>query len=194
MGTFVWNPSNLLCTIGALPLLTLNLWTGQKNWESHYDPGPRTLPGVTKISKPTIKTMPVIGGFFWMTPETIDSLWHRSSLLLKKISVNYTTGKTPYEIVFDTKLQIPLSLEHGLYRNKRQLCCSEFCKNLPSHSFSENNVKNQLFDNILRQQLSNHSWNENAIWKGSILLLSKDVEKKQPDRMPTEIVSSWVNT
>ena len=64
-------------------------------------------------------------------------------------SVNYTTGKTPYEIVFGTKPQIPMSLKLGLYRNKHKLCCSEFCKNLPSHSHSENNLKNQLPGNLL---------------------------------------------
>ena len=49
-------------------------------------------------------------------------------------SVNYTTGKTPYEHVFGTKPQIPMSVKLGLYRNKHELCCSEFCKDLPSHS------------------------------------------------------------
>ena len=69
-------------------------------------------------------------------------------------SVNYTSGKTPYEIVFGTKPQIPMSLKLGLYRNKHKLCCSEFCKDLPSHSHSENSLKNQLLDNLLRPQLS----------------------------------------
>ena len=69
-------------------------------------------------------------------------------------SVNYTTGKTPYEIVFGTKPQIPMSLKPGLYRNKHKLCCSDFCKDLPSHSHSENNLKNRLLDNLLRPQLS----------------------------------------
>ena len=40
------------------------------------------------------------------------------------------------------------------YRNKQKFCCSEFCKDLPSHSHSENNLKNQLQDNLLRPQLS----------------------------------------
>ena len=48
-------------------------------------------------------------------------------------SVNYTTGKTSYEIVFGTKPQISMSLKLGLYRNKNKLCCSVFCKVLPSH-------------------------------------------------------------
>ena len=69
-------------------------------------------------------------------------------------SVNYTTGKTPYEIVFGTKPQILMSLKLGLYRNKHKLCCFDFCKDLPSHSHSENNLKNQLLDNFLRPQLS----------------------------------------
>ena len=69
-------------------------------------------------------------------------------------SVNYTTGKTPYEIVFGTKPQIPMSLNLGLYRNKHKLCCSNFCTDLPSHSHSENSLKNQLLNNLLQPQLS----------------------------------------
>ena len=108
-------------------------------------------------------------------------------------SVNCTTGKTPDEIVFGTKPQIPMSLKLGLYPNKHKLCCFEFSKKLPSHSHSENNLKNQLLDNLIDHNFHAHSWNENAISKGSILL-SKDVENKQLDRMPTEIDSSWDNT
>ena len=69
-------------------------------------------------------------------------------------SVNYTTGRKPYEIVFGTKPQTPMSLKLRLYRNKHNLCCSEFCKDLPSHSHSENGLKNQLLDNLLQPQLS----------------------------------------
>ena len=47
-----------------------------------------------------------------------------------------------------------MSLKLGLYRNKHKLCCSEFCKDLPSHSHSENSLKNQLLDNLHRPQLS----------------------------------------
>ena len=56
--------------------------------------------------------------------------------------------------VFGTQPQSPMSLKFGLYRNKHKLCCSEFCRDLPSHSHSENNLKNQLLDNLLRPQLS----------------------------------------
>ena len=70
------------------------------------------------------------------------------------ISVNFTTGNTPYKIVFATKPQIPMSWKLGLYRNKHKFCCSQFCKDLPSRSHSENNLKNQLLDNLLRPQLS----------------------------------------
>ena len=68
--------------------------------------------------------------------------------------INYTNGKTPYEIVFGAKPQIPMSLKLGLYRNKHKRCCSQFCKDLPSHSHSENNLNNQLLDNLVRPQLS----------------------------------------
>ena len=67
--------------------------------------------------------------------------------------VNYTTGKTPFEIVSGTNIQIPMSLKLGLYRNKHKFCCSEFCKDLPSHSHSDNNLKNLFLDNFLRRKL-----------------------------------------
>ena len=69
-------------------------------------------------------------------------------------SVSYTTRKTPYQIVFITKPQILMSFKLGLYRNKHKLCCSELCKDLPVFSQSENTMKNQLLDNLLRPQLS----------------------------------------
>ena len=47
-----------------------------------------------------------------------------------------------------------MSLKLGLYRNKHKLCCSQFCKDLPSPSHSENNLKNQLLENLFRPQLS----------------------------------------
>ena len=45
-------------------------------------------------------------------------------------------------------------LKLELYRNKHKTCCSDFCKDLPSHSHNENNLKNQLLDNLLRPQFS----------------------------------------
>ena len=71
-----------------------------------------------------------------------------------KTSVNYTTGKASYEIVFGTKHQYPMSLKLGLYRKKHKLCSSKFCENLPSHSHSENILKNELLDNLLQPHLS----------------------------------------
>ena len=71
-----------------------------------------------------------------------------------KTSVNYTAGKIPYEIVFGTKPQFLMSLKIGLCRNKHKSCCSEFCRNLPSYSHSENNLKNELLDHLLCPQLS----------------------------------------
>ena len=69
-------------------------------------------------------------------------------------SVNYTTGKTPYEILFCNKPQIPMSPKLGLYRNKNKNCRSQFCNGLPPHRYSENQVKNRLLNGLLRPQLS----------------------------------------
>ena len=47
-----------------------------------------------------------------------------------------------------------MSLKLGLYRDKHKLCCSTFCKDLPPHSHSENTLKNELLDKLLKPQLS----------------------------------------
>ena len=69
-------------------------------------------------------------------------------------SVNYTTGKTPYEIVFGAKPQIPMSVKLGFYRNKHKLCCSEFCTNLPPHTHDENSTKSEFLQKLLRPHFS----------------------------------------
>ena len=69
-------------------------------------------------------------------------------------SVNYNTGKTPYEIVFSAKPQIPISIKLGFYRNKNNLCFSEFCTDLPPHTHDENSTKNELLQKLLRPQHS----------------------------------------
>ena len=69
-------------------------------------------------------------------------------------SVSYTTGITPCEIVFGTNPQISISLKLRLCCNKHKLRCADFCKDLPPHSHSENSLKIQLLDNLLRPQLS----------------------------------------
>ena len=79
--------------------------------------------------------------------------------------MNYTTAKTPCEIVFGTKPQIPISLKFGLYRDKHKLCCWEFCKDIYSHSLSENNDEDQLLDNLLKSQLSQPLWERERDFK-----------------------------
>ena len=69
-------------------------------------------------------------------------------------SVNYTTGKTPYERVFGTKPQITMSLKLGLYREKTQTLLLGVLQRPTPRSHSENNMKNQLLDPFLKAQPS----------------------------------------
>ena len=69
-------------------------------------------------------------------------------------SVKYTTRKTPCEILFGTERRKPTSLKLGLYRRKHYFCCADFCKQLPSHSHSENHLKNHLMYDLLLRQFS----------------------------------------
>ena len=110
-----------------------------------------------------------IARYWWNFLNDARNNW---SLLAPKFafahntSVNYTTGKTPYEIVFGTKPQISKSLKLGLYGNKHKLCCSDVSRNLLSHSHSENNLKKQLLDNLLRPQLSHALLERERDFKG----------------------------
>ena len=47
-----------------------------------------------------------------------------------------------------------MSLKLGLHRNKHMLCCSNFCKDLPCQSHSENSLKIEVLNNLLQPQLS----------------------------------------
>ena len=70
-------------------------------------------------------------------------------------AVNYSTGYTPYEILFGTKPQIPLSLKLGLLRDNQKKCTSEYCSNLPPHSHSEETCNNKKIEKLLQNRLSN---------------------------------------
>ena len=69
-------------------------------------------------------------------------------------SANYTTRLTPYEIVFGTKPQVPMTLKLGLIRDKNEQCRSEYCEGLKPHTRSENQLPNKSLDRLLRPQLS----------------------------------------
>ena len=106
-------------------------------------------------------------------------------------SVNYITGKTPYEIVFGAKPQIPMSVKLGLYHNKHKLCCSEFCTDLPSYTHDENSTKNELLQNLLRPQLSQALLDRERELSVFTAQLSNDAGNKQPARMHTRIDLNW---
>ena len=65
-------------------------------------------------------------------------------------SVNTATGCTPYEIIFGSKPQIPLSLKLGLMRDTKKLCHSEFCEGLPPHSHNRSQTNTSL-DRLLHK-------------------------------------------
>ena len=95
---------------------------------------------------------------FWRS-FLIDAGTNWASLEIKRAFphdtiVNYTAGKTLYELVFDAKPHIPISVKLGLYRNKHKLCYSEFCTDLPPHTHNEDSTKNELLQKLLQPQLS----------------------------------------
>ena len=69
--------------------------------------------------------------------------------------MNYSTGYTPYEIIFGIKPQIPFSLRLGLLRDNKKNCISQYCQDLPSHTHCKNSCKNKKVDNLLQNRLSN---------------------------------------
>ena len=68
-------------------------------------------------------------------------------------SVNYTTGQTPYEIVFGTKSQVPMTVKLGLLRDKDKQRKSEVCDGIQSHTHSENSLPNNSLNHPLRPHL-----------------------------------------
>ena len=69
-------------------------------------------------------------------------------------SVSYTTGQTPYEIVFGTKPQVPMTLKLGLLQDKDKQCKSGFCDGFQAHTHSENSLPNKVLNHPLGPQLS----------------------------------------
>ena len=76
--------------------------------------------------------------------------------------MNYSTGYTPYEIIFGIKPQIPISLRLGLLRDNTKNCISQdlpknciYCQDLPSHTHCKNSCKNEKVDNLLQNRLAN---------------------------------------
>ena len=105
-------------------------------------------------------------------------------------SVNYTTGKPPYKVVFGAKPQVPMSVKLGLYRNKHKLCCSEFCTNLPPHTH-ENSTRNELLQNLLRSQLSQALLNQERDFERVFFQFLNDVGNKQPAPMHSGRDLNW---
>ena len=92
-------------------------------------------------------------------------------------SVNYTTGLTPYEIVFGTKPQVPMTLKLGLIRDKNKQCRSEYCEGLKSHTHSKNQLPNKSLDRLLRPQLSDKLIARETTSNESIRQLINDAAK-----------------
>ena len=69
-------------------------------------------------------------------------------------SVNSSTGTTPYEAVFGFRPQIPKSLKLGLVRDDNELCQSEFCKSLPSHTHINKATIDLCIDSLLSSKCS----------------------------------------
>ena len=69
-------------------------------------------------------------------------------------TINASTGLTAYEIVFGQKPQIPISLKLGLLRNSELTCSSEFCANLPLHSYSLQTSSNKAIQPLLKLKIN----------------------------------------
>ena len=70
-------------------------------------------------------------------------------------AVNYSTGYTPYEIIFGTMPQIPISLRLRLLRDNKKNCIPRYCQDLPSHTHCKKPFKNEKVDNFLQNRLAN---------------------------------------
>ena len=73
---------------------------------------------------------------------------------VQNTALSYSTGYTPYEVLFVIKPQIPISLKLGLLRDNRRNCFSEYSKDLPLHTHCENSFKNEKVAKLLQNRLS----------------------------------------
>ena len=135
-------------------------WT--KKWQSLCDLEQHTRIGLKAKMKPRSPLPAELPE--WRRKQLVSL--SRNFTFAHNTSVNYTSGNTPYENVFGTKPQIPMSLKLVFYRIKHKLCCSEFYKDLPSHSHSENNQKNHLLDDLFRPQLAHALLERERDFKG----------------------------
>ena len=69
-------------------------------------------------------------------------------------SVNSGTGTTRYEIVFGFKPQKPIFLKLVLVRDDRDLCQSEFCQSLPSHTHVNKEISHSCIGILLSSESS----------------------------------------
>ena len=60
---------------------------------------------------------------------------------------------SPYEIVFHTRLSIPLTFDLNLNRNSSKPCFSQFCSQLPQHSHCDKTDLNPFFYKTLSKRL-----------------------------------------
>ena len=49
-------------------------------------------------------------------------------------AVNYSTGCTPYVIIFGIKPHKPVSLRLGLLRDNKKKCTSQYCQDMSTHT------------------------------------------------------------
>ena len=97
-------------------------------------------------------------------------------------SVNYTTGKTPYENFFAAKRQISMSVKLGVYRNKHKFCCSEICADLLPHTHDESSMKYRFLQKLLRPQLSQALLDPERVFR---LVYSSTFEQCREQRAPS---------
>ena len=152
MDPFFWNPTMIYLDRGTAFINTEFInWTKElritlrpRTAYSHWTNG--KIGTQNQHNARCWRNFPNDAGNNWSSLAPMFAFAHNTS-------VNYTTSKTPYEIVF-VKPQIPMSLKQGLYRKKNKLCCSNFRKDLPSHWHSENSWEKELLDYLLQPQLS----------------------------------------
>ena len=66
-------------------------------------------------------------------------------------------GKTPYEILFGVKPQVPISLRLGTLRNQQKLCCPKpgsFCENLPPHKHEDESLIAENVRKLIKPNVS----------------------------------------
>ena len=102
-------------------------------------------------------------------------------------------GTTPYENLSGYKPQIPFSLKLGLVKNDNDLCQSDCCQPLPSHTHVNKETSHSCKDNLISSKSSMDLLNQERQFKNTYREVYRKFEKPIIVSYPTGTSTNMLN-